>query len=134
MGHTWQLSLPQLAASTAAIVLLVSLATVVGLRRFGGYGPAAAPPTLQSEASNLNDRVWQRRQVIDYWNQRVELNKARWNPEMRTAFDHGLQQVDEAISTSLDELRRNPHDEFYEEMLNDSLNNKINLLKDFADL
>ena len=38
MGRSWELSLPQLAASAVAIVLLVSLATVVGLRRWGGYG------------------------------------------------------------------------------------------------
>ena len=35
MGHTWELSLPQLAASAVAIVLLVSLTTVVGLRQIG---------------------------------------------------------------------------------------------------
>lgn len=134
MGHSWELSLPQLAASAAAIVLVVSMATVVGLRRFGGYGPAVAPPQFQSDASNINDRVWQRRQVIDYWNQRVELNKARWNPEMRATFDRGVKQIDEAIATSIDELKRNPQDEFYQEMLNDSLNSKINLLKDFSDL
>ena len=135
MGHSWELSLPQLAASTAAIVLVVSLVTVVGLRRFGGYGPVVAPlPVEASNFSNIQDRVWQRRQVIDYWNQRVELNKARWNPEMRATFDRGVKQLDEAIATSLDELKRNPQDEFYQEMLNDSLNNKINLLKDFSDL
>ena len=135
MGRSWELSLPQLAASTAAIVLVVSLVTVVGLRRFGGYGPNVVPPPVEaSNFSNIQDRVWQRRQVIDYWNQRVELNKARWNPEMRATFDRGVRQVDEAIATSLDELKRNPQDEFYQEMLNDSLNNKINLLKDFSDL
>src|SRR5215203_5120728 len=58
MGHSWELSLPQLAASAVAIVLLVSLATVVGLRRWGGY--AVTPPVAQAEASNVNDRIWQR--------------------------------------------------------------------------
>src|SRR5687768_14342936 len=38
MSHTWELSLPQLAASAVAIVLLVSLTTVVGLRRWGSEG------------------------------------------------------------------------------------------------
>jgi hypothetical protein len=132
MGRSWELSLPQLAASTAAIVLVVSLATVVGLRRFGGYGVPAAPP--QVEASNINDRIWQRRQVIDYWNQRVELNKARWSPEMRATFDRNLRYIDEAIANSLDELSRNPHDEISEQMLNESLNDKLTLLKDFSDL
>ena len=131
MGRTWELSLPQLAALTAAVVLLVSLVTVVGLRRWGGNGVAQ---TQQVEASNINDRIWQRRQVIDYWNQRVELNKARWSPEMRAKFDLSLKSIDEAISISMDELSRNPHDEISEQMLNESLDYKLTLLKDFSDL
>ena len=132
LGHTWELSLPQLAASAVAIVLLVSLATVVGLRRWGGYKGQAGPP--QEEASNINDRFWQRRQVIDYWNQRVEVNKARWSPEMRDTFDRNLKEIDKAIAVSLEELKRNPHDEVSEQMLNESFNDKLNLLKDFSDL
>ncbi|HEX7335261.1 MAG TPA: hypothetical protein VF290_27415 [Pyrinomonadaceae bacterium] len=131
MGRTWELSLPQLATSTVAIVLLVSLVTVVGLRRWGGYGPSAVP---QVEASNVNDRIWQRRQVIDYWNQRVELNKARWSPEMRETFDRNMEVIDQAVANSLDELKRNPHDEISEQMLNESLNDKLALLKEFSDL
>jgi len=133
MGRSWELSLPQLAASTVAIVLLVSLVTVVGLRRFGGYG-VQQNPAPQTEASNINDRIFQRRQVIDYWNQRVELNKARWSPQMRAKFDLSLKSIDEAISISMDELSRNPHDEISEQMLNESLDYKLTLLKDFSDL
>ena len=133
LGHSWELSLPQLAASAVAIVLLVSLATVVGLRRWGGYGVPDAPPQ-PTQASNINDRFWQRSQVIDYWNQRVELNKARWSPEMRDTFDRNLKEIDKAIANSLEELKRNPHDEVSEQMLNESFNDKLNLLKDFSDL
>jgi hypothetical protein len=111
---------------------VVSLATVVGLRRFGGY--PVPPASQQAEASNINDRIWQRRQVIDYWNQRVELNKARWSPEMRATFERNLKTIDDSIATSLDELTRNPHDEISEQMLNESLNDKLALLKDFSDL
>ena len=132
LGHSWELSLPQLAAATAAIVLVVSLSTVVGLRRFGGYG--STPNQSAVEASNINDRIWQRRQVIDYWNQRVALNKARWSPEMRAKFDDSLKSIDEAIQISMDELSRNPHDEISEQMLNESLDYKLTLLKDFSDL
>jgi hypothetical protein len=132
LGHSWELSLPQLAGATAAIVLVVSLVTVVGLRRFGSNGAISTPP--QVEASNVRDRIWQRQQVIDYWNQRVELNKARWSPEMRATFDRNLKFIDEAISSSLDDLSKNPHDEVSEQMLNESLNDKLSLLKDFSDL
>jgi len=133
LNHSWELSLPQLAASAVAIVLLVSLATVVGLRRWGGYGIPVAP-TAQAEASDVGDRFLQRRQVIDYWNQRVELNKARWSPEMRATFDRNMKVIDQAVSDSLNELNRNPHDEISEQMLNESLNDKLALLKEFSDL
>ena len=81
-----------------------------------------------------NTSALQRRQVIDYWNQRIELRKASWNPEMRASLDRSVKQLDEDIAKALDELQRNPQDEFYKDMLNDSLNSKINLLKDFSDL
>ena len=132
MGRSWELSLPQLAASAVAIVLLVSLATAVGLRRWGGYGEPS--PVTQAEASNLDDRFSQRRQVIDYWNQRVELNKARWSPDMRETFERNMKVIDQAVSDSMNELRRNPHDEVSEQMLNESLNDKLALLKEFSDL
>ena len=132
LSRSWELSLPQLAASAVAIVLLVSLATVVGLRRWGGFSaPSTVPPT---EASNLSDRFLQRRQVIDYWNQRVELNKARWSPEMRATFERNLKVIDQAVADSLNELNRNPHDEVSEQMLNESLNDKLALLQEFSDL
>jgi hypothetical protein len=134
MGRTWELSLPQLAASAVAIVLLVSLATVVGLRRWGGYGTPAIVAGTQAEATNLDDRFFQRRQVIDYWNQRVELNKARWSPEMRETFERNMKVIDQAVSDSMNDLKQNPHDEVSEQMLNESLNDKLALLKEFSDL
>lgn len=133
MGRSWELSLPQLAGSVAAIVLFVSLATVVGIRRWGGEVTTPLNP-IQAQASNVNDRVWQRQQAINYWNQRVELNKARWSAEMRETFDRNMKVIDEAVATSINELNRNPHDEVSEQMLNDSLNDKLSLLKEFSDL
>jgi Putative zinc-finger len=132
MGHSWQLSLPQLAAFASAIVLVVSLATVVGLRRWETN--EVEPATTQRTGTSVSDRVWQRQQVISYWNQRIELNKGRWSPEMRATFDRNLQVIDQAVSQSLNELNRNPHDEVSEQMLNESLNDKLALLKEFSDL
>ena len=132
MGRSWEMSLPQLASFAAAIVLLVSLVTVVGIRRWGMNQTPTEP--VPQQASNINDRVWQRQQVINYWQQRVELNKARWNPVMRDTFDRNLQVIDAAVMQSLNELNRNPHDEISEQMLNESLNDKLALLKEFSDL
>jgi anti-sigma factor RsiW len=135
LNRSWELSLPQLAASVAALVLVVSLTTVVALRRSdNSTSPSVTRLAGQQEASSINSRTWQQQQAINYWNQRVELNKARWSQDMRDTFDRNLKVIDQAVNNSLGELNRNPHDEVSEEMLNAALNEKLALLKEFADL
>jgi hypothetical protein len=138
IGRTWELSFPQLAAATVAIVLIVSLSTVVGLRRWqsGGVNTVSGPvdSSLSVAAENLRSRVSQQQHAINYWNQRVEYNKARWSPQMRETFDRNLKVIDDTVNTSFDNLSRNPHDEVSEEMLNAALNEKLSLLKEFAEL
>ena len=139
-GRSWELSFPQLAASVAAIVLVVSLTTVVGLRRFqsGGSarngGAAAGPDTRNLAVESVRDRVSKQQQLISYWNERVEFNKARWSPEMRETFDRNLAVIDQTVNDSMNSLTQNPHDEVSEEMLNAALNEKLSLLKEFAEL
>jgi hypothetical protein len=133
-SRSWQLSFPQLAASVAAIVLVVSLITVVGLRRLDSRGTSEGPIVETGRGFNLNDRKWQQQQTINYWNARIATNKARWSPQMRDTFDRNLNVIDEALNDSLNELNKNPHDEVSEEMLNAALNDKIALLKEFSEL
>src|SRR5215475_43830 len=79
MNRSWQLSFAQLAAAVAGIVLVVSLGTVGGMRWFGTGGGAGVRPSglAIGQSAPMNDRIRQQQQVIDYWNQIVELNKAR---------------------------------------------------------
>jgi anti-sigma factor RsiW len=137
-ARSWELSFPQLAAMAAAIVLIVSLSTAVGLRR---WQTGAVDGRLQSAqngfevgATEVRSRISQQQQLISYWNQRVEYNKARWNPQMRETFDRNLAVIDQAVNDSFDSLSKNPHDEVSEEMLNTALNEKLSLLKEFAEL
>lgn len=137
MNRSWELSMPQLAASAAAIVLVVSLGTTVGLRRWDttrAAEPASAVTRPVDAAMHLRDRMWQQQQAINYWNQRVETNKVRWNQQMRDTFDRNLKVIDQAVNDSLNELNRDPHDEVSEEMLNAALNEKLALLREFSDL
>jgi anti-sigma factor RsiW len=138
IGRSWELSLPQMAASIAAIVLVVSLSTVVGLRRYqsGEPGKSVTPDngSLSLAAAKVRDRVSQQQQLISYWNQRIEYNKARWSPQMRETFDRNLQVIDQTVNESFNSLSQNPQDEVSEEMLNAALNEKLSLLKEFAEL
>jgi hypothetical protein len=135
LNRSWELSLPQLAASVVGIALVVSLTTVVFLRRAdtSGVAPATVMGTV-GRTTNISNRMWQQQQAISYWNQRVEMNKVRWSQEMRDTFDRNLKVIDQAVNDSMSELDRNPHDEVSEEMLNAALNEKLSLLKEFGDL
>jgi hypothetical protein len=151
MGRSWQLSLPQMTAAVAAITVSVALITALSLQRVQNgtdNNPAptrasvtdrtGAPSTVDASsrmsASNVDDRMRKQRLAIEYWNQRVEQRKAYWNQQMREAFDRNMSVIDQAVNYSRDELNRNPHDEVSEEMLNSALNDKMELLREFADL
>jgi len=139
ISRSWELSFPQLAASVAAIVLVVSLSTIVGLRRYQSGSPVASGSGSETgkmslAGEHLSDRFSQQQQLITFWNQRVEYNKARWSPQMRQTFDRNLQVIDQAVNDSMSNLSQNPHDEVSEEMLNAALNEKLALLKEFAEL
>lgn len=140
LDRTWQLSTPQMVSSVAAIVVLVSLATVVGMRQFDS---SRAPVNVTNSSligasavtnTDVRDRMGQQQRAISYWNQRVEMNKVRWSPEMRETFDRNLMVIDQAVNDSINELMQNPHDEVSEEMLNAALHEKLSLLKEFAEL
>jgi len=76
-----------------------------GLRRYqsGTVAGTKAPATEESlsvAAANVRERVSQQQQLISYWNQRVEFNKARWSPQMRETFDRNLKVIDQAVNDS----------------------------------
>ena len=137
MNRSWQLSFPKLAGLVAGIVLVVSIATGVGVRNISwlsGSGIQTAGLPVGSTSVPIEDRYRQQQQAIAYWNQRVELNKARWNAQMRDTFDRNVGVIDGTVAESLQRLKDNPHDTVSEDVLNDALNDKIALLKEFADL
>jgi len=135
MNRRWHLSFPQLATSAAALVIVVSFVAVLGVRRLGS-GPGAQTEgfTLASSGASLKDRYRAQQQVIDYWNQRVELNKARWSPQVRETFEQNMSVIDAAVNDSMSRLNQNPHDGVSEDILNAALNDKVELLKEFGQL
>jgi len=140
VGHrSWELTFPQLAASVAGIIVVVALATGFSVHNFGNkiFGPRGGDGgSIAALGGNTfpEDRIRKQQQAISYWNQRVELNKVRWSPQMRETFDRNLKVIDQAVNNSLAELRKNPNDEVSEEMLTSALNDKMDLLREFADL
>lgn len=133
-NHTWQLSLPQLASAVAAVALVVSLASVTLSNRLSLVGPNATSAQINLAGQRGENLVQQRQNALDYWLKRVEQRKAQWKPQMRQAFDYNLSVLNQAVNESRQELVVNPQDEISEERLNAALEDKLELLKEFAEL
>ena len=133
-NRSWQLTFPQLATSIAATVVIAVLVTFAGLRVTSVGGLKTAGVTVGTDVSDVHDRYRQQEQLVEYWNKRVELNKARWNPQMRQTFEKNLNVIDAAVNDSMGRLSRNPHDEVSEDILNAAFSDKIALLKEFSEL
>lgn len=146
MNRSWELSFSQMTGAIAAIAIAVALATVFGMRSMQ-QGAAAGRAEMGLSAAERNsqgqgtlavldpdDRIRQQQLAIEYWNQRVEQRKARWNPQVRDAFERNMSVLDQTVEDSRRVLSQNPHDEVYEEMLNTALNDKMELLREFSDM
>ena len=128
-------SFPQLAGIVGGVVLVVAMATAFSVYRLAAAGGSATVPfTPIVNTISLDDRYRQQQQLIAYWNERVELNKTRWNSQMRDTFDRNMSVIDAAVNDSLEQLKANPHDAVSEDILNEALNDKVALLKEFSDL
>ena len=135
MNSSWQLSFPKLAAAVVMIAVMASLATVfIGKLSPNESGVKQGGLGLPSASLSIDDRYRQQQQAVAYWNQRVEMNKARWNQQMRETFDRNMSVIDAAVNDSMTQLRQNPHDPVSEDILNDALNDKVALLKEFSEL
>jgi hypothetical protein len=146
-SRSWELSFSQMMGAVAVISIAVALITAFSMQRMqraaldttsasASTSRAGLTPLVSSavSASDVDDRIRQQQLAIEYWNQRIEERKALWSPQMREAFERNLNVIDQAVNYSRDELRRNPHDEVSEEMLNSALNDKMELLREFSDL
>ncbi|MGA9997990.1 MAG: zf-HC2 domain-containing protein [Pyrinomonadaceae bacterium] len=146
LGRSWELSFSQMALAVSAIIIVVALATALSLQRVrnapavqtasasaGDNGNGRGGKMAANATPLVDDRLRQQQAALDYWNNRVEARKVRWNPQMRETFERNLSVYDQAIRDTREELMRNPHDEVSEEMLNAALNDKMELLKEFSE-
>ena len=135
-GQRFELSLPQLAAGAAALVVAAASVPPLGVRYASTNG---RPERDASVRRVVSDEVYPRTYLepheasLRYWGQRVEARRASWNPRMRASFDRSVYFLDQSVKDSLDDLQKNPHDEVAEEMLNTALHDKVELLREFGE-
>ncbi len=141
----------QLISAVAGIALISSLLTIVGIRNY--YLPANSEHSARSDVSPSSferalikvglvespkdtrlRRFREQQDAIEYWNLRVQQRRAQWDERMREAFDRNLREIDQAVTEYTVMLENNPNDELSGEMLNSAMDEKMNLLRAFAEL
>lgn len=150
-GKARAFSVPQVVTAALGVALISSLLTVVGLKNY--FEPTLADNTTRSRETETTvekllgklgliegieqareRRVREQQAVIDYWNKRVQAKRIHWDERMREAFDRNVREIDQAVHEYTLLLEKDPDDHLTGEMLDSALNEKMNLLREFAEL
>ncbi len=147
-GSSWQMSFSQMFAAFLGIAVISSLLTIVGIQNYSTPDDIAANPAERSifqkvlgkiglveTPQQIRERkIKERLTAIEYWNKRVEVRRQQWDAQLRDAFDRNLQEIDKTVFEYNHILEKNPQDELSGEMLDSTLNEKMELLREFAEL
>ncbi len=150
-GRSWQLSFFQLSAAVLCVAVISSLLTIVAVRNYTQppvddftTRSASTQTTIEKLLSRVGlietpvesrmARLKEQQAAIDYWNSRVNARRAQWNRSTREAFDKNLSVIEESVQDYTKILQQDPDDELSGEMLDAVMTEKMNLLRDFADL
>lgn len=144
----WQFTLPQIVSSMLGIALISSLLTFAGIRNYSStnLNPDGSVQVsifekalgkvglIETQQQILERRIKERQAAIEYWNNRVETRKNQWDNHLREAFDRNLREIDQTVFEHTRILQENPQDEVSSEMLDSTLNEKMELLREFSEL
>ena len=145
----WRFSLPQLAGAVLFIALVSSVLTVVAIRRYAATDDfltrsyesqtmlerlMAKVGLADSPQKERERRLAQQNAAIEYWNNRVLERRLQWDERMRDAFDKNLNLINESVNEYTVILQQDPEDQITGEMLDSALDDKMSLLREFAEL
>lgn len=147
-ARVWQLSFGQVAAGMIFIGLVSSLLTIVGIKNYSTPSQTGTDTASQTVFEKVmgklglmdtpqqarERRIKEQEAAIDYWNKRVETRRAQWDSNLREAFDRNLHEIDQSVNEYTRILQENPQDDLSSEMLDSTLNDKMELLREFSDL
>ena len=130
----FDLSLPQMAATAAAIIIAVSAAALFARpdsnHQSNVRQGSTAPGGLDVNPLSSSD-FQQIEKQINELSQSVEQRKVEWDPELRSAFERNLLYVDQCLAECRHQLSDNPADYISQELMLNAYREKVRLLEGF---
>jgi hypothetical protein len=138
-GYRWQfsLSMPQLAGSAIALVLLfLAFGSLSAWLPQATFKAGAAQATVMARPINniINPEEAELKASIDRLSHTIEQRRSNWDPQMQQLFDRNLAIVDRSIEDSRQFAQRNPNDRIAHEMIMIAYQEKLRLLEQFSSL
>jgi anti-sigma factor RsiW len=130
----FDMSIPQLLASAAALVIVASV-TVALLRRQEPVSLSNAGGTASLEERTLlsHQDVAQMEEKINELAVTVEQRKRTWNPKLREAFQRNMIYVNQSLAECRLDLDANPADDVSQQLMLGVYREKMRLLASFSE-
>jgi anti-sigma-K factor RskA len=129
-SFNFNLSVPQMIAGAATLVIVISIGVIVSRRD----APAINSDTTTrlSQVTPLsNADLQQLEKQINKLSDSVEQRKESWDPELRIAFERNLFYVDQTLVECRHQLSDNPADDVSQELMLNAYREKVRLLEGF---
>jgi anti-sigma-K factor RskA len=126
----FNLSVPQLVAGAAALVIVISIGVIVTQRE--NRSLQSVGKVQQADIVPLsNVDVQQLEKQINRLSESVEERKNSWDPELRTTFERNLYYIDQSLAECRHQLKDNPADDVSQELMLNAYREKVRLLEGF---
>lgn len=141
----WTFSFGQVVAGILVVSLLSSVLTILAIekvfshkRDFQDFEPNFIERILTSigfaEVSQKKRRIKEQQEAIEYWSQKVQKRRHQWDDKIKEVFDRNLEEIEKAVAEYKKNLEENPYDDISVEMLDSAMKEKLELLREFAEL
>jgi anti-sigma-K factor RskA len=128
----FNLSLPQLAASAAALTIILSLG-IIAFRRDSATSQMTLTPGVSGAVNNLSKvDLDELEQQINRLSESIEQKKGEWNPELRAAYERNLIYVNQSLAECRHQVNDNPADDTAQELMLNAYREKVRLLEGFG--
>lgn len=128
-------NIPQLAASAAALVILVSAAMVASQQSvLPDRNLVISQALVPQPKTNLlsSHDIQEMEQTIDDFKRRIDLRKESWTPELRGAFERNMAHINQSLLECRKELDHNPSDQFSQDLMVNAYREKMRVLDGFS--
>ncbi len=144
----WTFSFGQVIAGVIVTAIFSSLLTAVIFVNFTREIDLQGRKTVPSLAEKLlakvgilngpekerEQRLKEHQQAIEYWGQKIKQRRHQWSRDLQAVFDRNLEEIDRVVAEYKKNLEENPYDEISGEMLDTAMKEKLELLREFAEL